>query len=240
MIVGMTKTQLKRAIGIIGKQIERIDLDFASGLLKAEAVERIMNRFVVDLERTKCELERHEPPRKGNWMATYTGVRFWPLDARGYEIYIRDIAHALAGKTRFGGHARAFYSVAQHSVMVADNLPKEYALIGLMHDATEAYVGDMVRPLKRCMPEFVKAEFALAQVIGKRFGLGSKLAKLPAKVVEADGRALMTERRDLINHLDFVWREDLEPFEQKITPLSPEDAERLFLRRFRELYQEAK
>ena len=83
--------------------------------------------------------------RKGDWFLTYTGRQFWPLDPRPEDICIRDIAHHLSLCCRFNGACRVHYSVAQHSVMVANILPAPLRFWGLMHDATEAYVGDMVR-----------------------------------------------------------------------------------------------
>lgn len=105
-------------------------------------------------------------------MLTYTGLHFWPLDPRPSEISIRDIARALSQKVRFAGQISGLYTVAQHSVYVADmvariNLGDErYAL---MHDAAEAYVGDMVTPLKRFMPEFKNVERGVMLAISERF-----------------------------------------------------------------------
>src|SRR5690242_11754504 len=88
-------------------------------------------------------------PRRGDWMQTYTGRRFWPLDPRVDDIDIGDIAHHLSLVCRFAGACREFYSVAQHCVGVSYVCDPKDALWGLLHDAAEAYVGDMVRPLKR-------------------------------------------------------------------------------------------
>ena len=81
--------------------------------------------------------------RIGDWMQTYTGERFWPLDPRIEDIHIRDISMALGKLCRYGGHTIFFYSVAEHSVLVSEYVPEEYALWGLLHDASEAYLSDI-------------------------------------------------------------------------------------------------
>ena len=85
------------------------------------------------------------------WIQTYTGRKFHPLRPRVAEVDVRDIAHALSLKCRFGGHCRVFYSVAEHSVRVSRVLEakgRELAVWGLMHDAGEAYLPDVGRPVK--------------------------------------------------------------------------------------------
>jgi len=86
-----------------------------------------------------------------SWILTYTGKRFDTLNPKPEDICIEDIAHALSMICRFGGHCRQFYSVAQHCLLVSCNLPVEAELWGLMHDAAEAYVGDVVTPIKRLL-----------------------------------------------------------------------------------------
>ena len=66
--------------------------------------------------------------RKGDWMQTYTGRQFWPIDPRANEVHIEDIAHALSMMCRYNGHCRTFYSVAEHSVLVSQHVPPEHAL----------------------------------------------------------------------------------------------------------------
>lgn len=97
--------------------------------------------------------------RKGDWFVTYTGRRFFPLDPRVEDVDIRDIAHALALQTRWMGHCKTFYSIASHSLACArvaekNNEPAVVVHWALMHDAAEAYVGDIVRPIKQylCRP----------------------------------------------------------------------------------------
>jgi 5'-deoxynucleotidase YfbR-like HD superfamily hydrolase len=170
--------------------------------------------------------------RIGDWALTFTGRRFWPLSPRIEDLDIDDIAHALSNICRFGGHCREFYSVAQHSVLVSRLVPEHLAFTGLMHDATEAYLGDMVRPLKYSLPQFLEIEDALWRVIARRFELP---LRLPAEVKEADEIALMTERRDLIVRTPEGWGVQAEPAKETIVPLAPAEAREEFIQRYRNL-----
>lgn len=109
---------------------------------------------------------------------TYTGIKADIFDLTHDMLDIEDIANSLAHICRYGGHVPHFYSVAEHSVHVANWLEdfgydKQTIITGLLHDAAEAYVGDMVRPLKR-HPEFGKyhqqIENEIAQKIHEKFG----------------------------------------------------------------------
>ena len=128
-------------------------------------------------------------------MQVASGARFYPLDPRPEEIQIEDVAHALGHLCRFAGHTSSFYTVAQHSVLVSRICEPQDALWGLLHDASEAYLGDMVRPLKRQpeMASYQEAEERLMAAICERFGLP---AAMPESVVRADeiGRASCRER----------------------------------------------
>lgn len=173
--------------------------------------------------------------RKGDWFQTYTGKKFWPLDPRLEDFDIVDIAHALANICRFGGHCTEFYSVAQHCCHVSDVLRRttQHAYAGLLHDATEAYLGDMVRPLKYSMPEYLEAEQVLEHMLSLKFGVPMPL---PYQVKEADNLLLVTERRDLLVNCGHRWHPSLEAIEPlrelHISPWTPEQAEARFLSRF--------
>lgn len=91
-------------------------------------------------------------------------------------INLADIAQALSHVCRFAGHLPGFYSVAEHSLHVSAQLRRTYgdptiAIAGLLHDATEAYLGDMVRPLKQAMPAYQEVEARMARAIEARFAL---------------------------------------------------------------------
>jgi uncharacterized protein len=150
-------------------------------------------------------------------------------------VDIRDIAHSLSRLCRWGGHVSMpgipHYSVAQHSLMVCQHVPPALELVGLLHDATEAYLGDVIGPLKALLPAYVELESRWALAIGERFGLGKQLAELPAEVKEADRRALATERRDLIAGSSKLPQE-AEPYAFKLGYLAVEFAQDAFLNRF--------
>lgn len=134
-----------------------------------------------------------------------------------------DIAHTLSGACRFNGHTRRFYSVAEHSVRVSFGVPEEDALWGLIHDAAEAYIGDIVSPVKRLCPELYVVERALLNVICDKLGLPHDM---PASVLEADERMLATEARQLLTG-DISWCK-AEPYpgdlERPWVPMAPADA----------------
>lgn len=164
----------------------------------------------------------------------HSGNYFDLADPKTDTILISDIAVGLANTCRFGGQVLHYYSVAQHSVLVSENVPEDLAFAALMHDAAEAYVGDVIGPLKQLLPEFKVIEDRVEQAICKRFNLGSM--KHP-EIKFADLRLLCTEQRDLTAGKDHNWNGlDAYPaLEQQIVPLMPEQAAALFLARFEEL-----
>lgn len=168
-------------------------------------------------------------------MQTATGRRFWPLDPRPEDICIEDVAAALSRICRFGGHCSRFYSVAQHSVLVSHACAPVDALWGLLHDATEAYVGDIVRPLKR-QPEmsgYRHAEERLMRAVCRRFELDPAR---PESVVQADEALLSTEARDLMGGACLeTWTLRHNPLPEIIRPWGPRQAEQMFLMRFGDL-----
>lgn len=176
--------------------------------------------------------------RRGSWIQTFTGRAFWPLDPRADEIDPADISHALAHLCRYNGHVRRHLSVAEHCVLMSHAVSPGNALWALLHDATEAYMGDMIRPLKRHMPSFAAAEDRLMAVICVRFGLDPVM---PAEVHEADSRILVDERNALMAPPPLPWPGDerVERLGVEIHGWSPSEAEARYLARLRELTSEA-
>lgn len=171
-------------------------------------------------------------PHRGNWMQTYTGRQFWPLDPRAEDVFPADIAHALSLLCRYNGHIQRFMSVAEHCVQMSYAVSPENALWALLHDATEAYVGDMIRPLKRMMPDFKDAEDEVMEAIAERFGIDPVM---PQEVHEADSRILLDERAALMPSTH-VWDIDgLQPLGVHIQGWAPEVAEERYLDRLCEL-----
>lgn len=169
--------------------------------------------------------------RKGDWILTHSGVQFWPLDPRPEEVLIEDIAHALANQCRFSGHCRFHYSVAQHSVIVSENVPSEAAMWGLLHDASEAYLVDLPRPIKRYSKLgdiYRDLEQQVMDCIAVKFNLG----ECPDSVKEADDACLMTEKRDIMPGSQKPWKETATPFEQNIQRMYPDEAKRYFMDRY--------
>jgi len=135
---------------------------------------------------------------------------------------IESIAAALSHINRFNGHVGA-YSVAQHSVLVAMQLPRELRLSGLLHDATEAYLGDVTSPLKALMPQYQALEDKYHDVIDQAFGVDTRN---PAVKV-ADLRMLVTEALSFDLGLDGF--PQVEPYNTKIALMSPDVARDMFL-----------
>lgn len=161
-----------------------------------------------------------------NFIETYTGKKFHYLDPKPEEIDIIDIAHALSLKCRFNGHVREFYSVAEHCIRVANIVPKRLRLGALLHDAAEAYMPDVPRPIKI---HFGLREFedVIQNMIDEKFGMSSR----SLRIKEADDILIATEARDLMPNMD-GWMELPKPLEQKIVPMLPKVAELSFLRLF--------
>ena len=112
-----------------------------------------------------------------DYILTYLKIKFYPLEPVREDIKIADIAHALSLMTRANGHCKHFYSVAQHSIHChyeakSRGYSERVQLGCLLHDASESYISDLTRPVKRNLPEYFAIEAKLQSVIYDRFGLG--------------------------------------------------------------------
>lgn len=164
---------------------------------------------------------------------TLTGKHFNLFEPTPDMIDIRDIAHGLANKGHFSGFTPHYFSIAEHSIMVCDEFsiwnneqPDDVKLLALLHDAAEAYIGDMVKPLKVRMPGFVTVENRIMEVIAERFGLDiSKIAMVkPADIY--------------IQSIEYetFFHGGLGPSIQRVNYLDPYRARIVFLERFAEYY----
>lgn len=167
------------------------------------------------------------------------GNAFFPLDPTTAQIDLDDIVPALAKTCRFGGHCREFYSVAQHSVLVSRLVPPGMARIALLHDAAEAYTGDICQPFKeavRFREESLSGEggwSSIVKSIEKVVAAALDIPwPLPREVKHADLQALATEQRDLMPTAQIKWGKLPEPWSAKIIPLDWRDAERLWWERW--------
>lgn len=178
------------------------------------------------------------------WLQTVGGIRVDLRNPDPSTILISDIAYALANLNRYTGHTTL--SVAQHSVMCAEAAPPGLEFEALMHDAHEAYTGDMSSPVKRTMREifreqngggladpFRRVERTMRRVVAQVFGLEPDI---PEPVEEIDLRMCQTERLQLFDHqLHWPAMEGTEPYDIEICPWSPTAAEWRFLETFNRL-----
>jgi len=171
--------------------------------------------------------------RIGDWMQTYTGERFWPLDPRIEDIHIRDISMALGKLCRYGGHTIFFYSVAEHSVLVSEYVPEEYALWGLLHDASEAYLSDIVKPLKNGLSNYKELENRIMQMVAEKFKLQYPAPKI---IDQIDKQILRDEQLQVMNPCKYDWWcTGNKPLGAEIQGWSPIQAGGKFYKRFTEL-----
>ena len=165
---------------------------------------------------------------------TVSGSMISLTEPENNSYVIQDIAHALSQLCRFNGHSKPFYSVAQHSVNLSYRVAPSAALEALLHDAAEAYLGDMTSPLKAMMPEYRAIEERFDAAIRKAFKLPPEM---DPEIKLADLRLLVTEQRDLMPELSEEWAitAGLEPFRDQIIPMFSYESFRLFMDRFKEI-----
>jgi uncharacterized protein len=172
------------------------------------------------------------PADKDNFM-TQSGKMVHLLDPKPSDVSIEDVAHALARICRFGGHSPQHLSVAQHSVLVSRLVPPEQARDALLHDASEAYIGDIVSPLKQNLLGYKPIEDRWTKAIGQQL-LGRPINLTP-EIHAADDLAFHAERASI-----FPWRAQLAgaPARVLLPPVSPQEfamAKIAFLSRWAEL-----
>ena len=172
----------------------------------------------------------------GPWVNTISGRRFYLENPDVNDITAGDIAWGLSMICRFNGHVRDFYSVTQHCVIVSYNVPAEHALAGLLHDAAEAFIGDVSKPLKDVLGDggrYRKLERKAEAAIARTFGI---TFPFDPSIKAADLRTVKTEIRDLCVSTDKdYWSPGTEPLDGRIEPLGPRGARTLWKARYKTL-----
>lgn len=177
--------------------------------------------------------------RVTRYAGLFSGNRFYPFNPIGMKLVskidLEDIAHSLSNICRFNGHCAEFYSVAQHSVHVASLVQDERLRFpALLHDACEAYTGDIVTPFKRMFSALRFIEARLEAQVFEHFGVEVS-DEDKALIKQADLVALATEKRDLMprqRNEQWSYIEGLKPDPEPIHPLLPKEAKELFLDAF--------
>jgi 5'-deoxynucleotidase YfbR-like HD superfamily hydrolase len=208
---------------------DKIGPDFAP-ITTPEIEESIKDLYATHPELTETSVN------PSAWIQTYTGLKFFPQNPTMESISIVDIAHALSQQCRFTGHTSQHYSVAQHCVLVSYLCNVENQLHGLLHDASEFALTDIASPIKK-LPElsgYRMLEKKVQQSIYRKFGL---LEEEPLDVKRADLLVLAIEAQTFLAPIHPDWKMSAPILTLKIVPISPEEAERLFLDRFKELYK---
>lgn len=171
-----------------------------------------------------------------SYIRTFSGGKFYPLNANPEDVRIIDIAHHLSNQCRWAGAVKKFYSVAAHSLHVSMMVHKEHALAALLHDASESYLCDMPKPVKAGMPEYANHEDNLQRVIAKAFGFQYPFS---AEVHQADQAALYLESKYF-----FEFDRDVPPVEpprhcnwnyEIVCSATPEQVKRWFLQEYERL-----
>jgi uncharacterized protein len=168
------------------------------------------------------------------WLQTYSGVAFDPEFPAPEKIFIVDIAHALSMQCRYAGHCLRFMSVAEHCCLVSDEAPTEHKLSALMHDASEAYLVDIPRPIKHLLEGYSKLEDRLMGVIADKFKFDWPLPKI---VKHLDNAILTDERKHNMKSMDVSaadWGAPYPPLGVRLEFWSPSEAKEQFLWRFHE------
>jgi hypothetical protein len=173
---------------------------------------------------------------------TNSGKKFYFHDVEKSYIDINDIAHALSHMNRFCGHTDFPYSVAQHSVLVYEALKQQgfesrldILAHGLLHDASEAYLGDVTRPLKELLPEYKAIEDRVQKEIYKRLGMPA-LSEGALKIVDKYDEYVFRNEIGQVITSD-VFEDYLVLREMKVEYINPIEAKRRYLKAYNELVE---
>lgn len=175
-----------------------------------------------------------------DWLETFLGREFWLTEAsiNTYDYPIEEIAHTLSLICRFNGQCMFHYSVAQHSVLVSHMVPIEHRMLGLLHDASEAYLTDIPRPIKARLKEYKELESLVESAINRIYFGEKYINGTPTCVKHFDTIALMTEAKYIMKSGGKTWYRDGLSADGSIGPISemlPQEAEKIFLERYYEL-----
>ena len=160
------------------------------------------------------------------------------LKPEEYQYDIEEIATALSNLCRYTGHVNRFYSVAEHSVLVSRIVPDNLALTGLLHDSSEAFLGDVSSPLKKLLPEYKKIEENVEKAIANHFGIKFPY---PPEIKEADKRMYWQERQSIADNgvRDKLWHQDLRATRKvEAKGMAPHMAKRMFMSRYNEIIKQ--
>lgn len=176
---------------------------------------------------------------RGNYMVTYTGTKFYPLDPRKEEIKDKDISHSLSMLCRGSGHYKHFYSVAQHSIYCAREakslgFSKRVQLACLLHDGSEAYISDITRPVKAYLDSYREIEDKLQSLIYRSYGLELTKEEL-SEMAKVDDIILSYELKNLLTTESMLKTQDDVSTNYDLSLRDMKDVEEEFLRLLKEL-----
>jgi len=173
--------------------------------------------------------------KKDLWMVTYTGKTVFPYNLKPEQIDIRDISHSLARTCRYSGMMEGFYSVAQHSTIVSELIERshlvddKYALTGLLHDATEAYLRDLPRPVKLHLDGYKELEDSVWDVIAEKFNLPQQI---PKEIKHIDRSIVKAELRYVMNRSENLFGIEKETPNVTIPSISIDEAKFEFMEKY--------
>ena len=188
-------------------------------------------------------------PKAKSWIGTYSGRKFYPYDPKPEDVSVEDIAHSLSLQNRFNGHCERMYSVAQHSINCAKLLKDlgydvKYQLYALLHDASEAYLSDIVSPVKEYLPVYYEIEEQVQNVIWEYFGLPKPTKEYRGIIHFGDNQLLYWEGVKLTKNID-NWTEryknaldDFNPPEDWFEEKLPSEVKREFINLLEQLLKE--